>query len=246
MTIITSKANSVVKNAKKLHQKKYRKTSYLIEGWHLFEEAVQAGAKIEKIFALAEYAARLGDYPQTVLVTEEILLDLADSQTPQGIVAVIQKEEERLPDFSQGKYLFLEDVQDPGNVGTMIRTADAAGFSGVLVSTQSADIYSLKTLRSMQGSHFHLPIYRMPVENFLEQAQKSGLPILATTLSKDSKDYRELDRLEDFALVMGNEGQGISPLMTEQADQLVHISMKGRAESLNVAIAAGILMFYLS
>ena len=246
MTIITSKTNSVVKNTKKLHQKKYRKTSYLIEGWHLFEEAVQAGAKIEKIFVLAEYAARLGDYPQTVLVTEEILLDLADSQTPQGIVAVIQKEEERLPDFSQGKYLFLEDVQDPGNVGTMIRTADAAGFSGVIVSSKSADIYSLKTLRSMQGSHFHLPIYRMPVETFVEEAKKSNLPILATTLSQNSKDYRELARLENFALVMGNEGQGISPFMTNQADQLVHITMKGQAESLNVAIAAGILMFYLS
>ena len=91
MTIITSKANSVVKNAKKLHQKKYRKTSYLIEGWHLFEEAIQAGAKIEKVFALAEYGEKLVDYPQTVLVTEEILLDLADSQTPQGIVAIVQK-----------------------------------------------------------------------------------------------------------------------------------------------------------
>ena len=86
----------------------------------------------------------------------------------------------------------------------------------------------------------------MPVENFLEQAQKSGLPILATTLSKDSKDYRELDRLEDFVLVMGNEGQGISQAMADQADQLVHINMKGQAESLNVSIAAGILMFYLS
>ena len=246
MTIITSKANSVVKKAKKLHQKKYRKTSYLIEGWHLFEEAVQAGAKIERIFTLSEYGEKLTDYPQIVFVTEEILMDLADSQTPQGIVAVIQKEEERPPDFSQGKYLFLEDVQDPGNVGTMIRTADAAGFSGVLVSTQSADIYSLKTLRSMQGSHFHLPIYRMPVEGFVEEAKKSGLPILATTLSKDSKDYRELDRLEDFVLVMGNEGQGISQAMADQADQLVHINMKGQAESLNVAIAAGILMFYLS
>ena len=246
MTIITSKTNSVVKNTKKLHQKKYRKTSYLIEGWHLFEEAVQAGAKIEKIFVLAEYAARLGDYPQTVLVTEEILLDLADSQSPQGIVAVIQKEEERLPDFSQGKYLFLEDVQDPGNVGTMIRTADAAGFSGVIVSSKSADIYSLKTLRSMQGSHFHVPIYRMTVETFVEEAKKGNLPILATTLSQNSKDYRELAQLADFVLVMGNEGQGISPFMTDQADQLVHISMKGQAESLNVAIAAGILMFYLS
>ena len=83
---------------------------------------------------------KLTDYPQTVFVAEEILLDLADSQTPQGIVAIVQKEEEQLPDLSQGKYLFLEDVQDPGNVGTMIRTADAAGFSGVIVSSKSADI----------------------------------------------------------------------------------------------------------
>ena len=246
MTIITSKANSVVKNAKKLHQKKYRKSSYLIEGWHLFEEAVQAGAKIEKIFALSEYGEKLTDYPQTVFVAEEILLDLADSQTPQGIVAIVQKEEEQMPDLTSGKYLCLEDVQDPGNVGTMIRTADAAGFSGVVVSSKSADIYSLKTLRSMQGSHFHVPIYRMSVEGFVEEAKKSGLPILATTLSQNSKDYRELAQLADFALVMGNEGQGISPFMTNQADQLVHITMKGQAESLNVAIAAGILMFYLS
>ena len=246
MTIITSKANSVVKKAKKLHQKKYRKNSYLIEGWHLFEEAIQAGATIETIFALIEHGEKLGTYPQTVFVSEEVLLDLADSQTPQGIVAIVQKEEEQLPDLSQGKYLFLEDVQDPGNVGTMIRTADAAGFSGVIVSSKSADIYSLKTLRSMQGSHFHVPIYRMPVEGFVEEAKKSGLTILATTLSQNSKDYRELARLEDFALVMGNEGQGISKFMTNQADQLVHITMKGQAESLNVAVAAGILMFYLS
>lgn len=246
MTIITSKANSVVKNAKKLHQKKYRKSAYLIEGWHLFEEAVQAGVTIEKIFALESYRDQLAAFPQTVWVSEEILLDLADTQTPQGIVAVIQKEEVELPDFRQGKFLFLEDVQDPGNVGTMIRTADAAGFTGVIVSDKSADIYSLKTLRSMQGSHFHLPIYRLPLATFVEEAKKSNLPILATTLSKESKDYRELSLLKDFVLVMGNEGQGISPVMAESADQLVHIGMKGRAESLNVAVAAGILMFYFS
>ena len=246
MTIITSKANSVVKNAKKLHQKKYRKSAYLIEGWHLFEEAVQAGVTIEKVFALESYRDQLAAFPQTIWVSEEILLDLADTQTPQGIVAVIQKEEVGLPDLHQGKYLFLEDVQDPGNVGTMIRTADAAGFTGVIVSDKSADIYSLKTLRSMQGSHFHLPIYRMPLVSFVEEAKKSNLPILATTLSRDSKDYRELSSLENFVLVMGNEGQGISSVMAESADQLVHIGMKGRAESLNVAVAAGILMFYFS
>ena len=246
MTIITSKANSVVKNAKKLHQKKYRKSAYLIEGWHLFEEAVQAGVTIEKIFALKSYRDQLAAFPQTIWVSEEILLDLADSQTPQGIVAIVQKEEVDLPDLHQGKFLFLEDVQDPGNVGTMIRTADAAGFTGVIVSDKSADIYSLKTLRSMQGSHFHLPIYRLPLATFVEEAKKSNLPILATTLSRDSKDYRELSSLENFVLVMGNEGQGISSVMAESADQLVHIGMKGRAESLNVAVAAGILMFYFS
>ena len=154
MTIITSKANSVVKNAKKLHQKKYRKSAYLIEGWHLFEEAVQAGVTIEKIFALESYREQLVAFPQTVWVSEDILLDLADSQTPQGIVAVVQKEEVEQTDFSQGKFLFLEDVQDPGNVGTIIRTADAAGFTGVIVSDKSADTYSLKTLRSCKAVIF--------------------------------------------------------------------------------------------
>ena len=245
MTIITSKANSVVKNAKKLHQKKYRKSSYLIEGWHLFEEAVQAGAKIEKIFALSEYGEKLTDYPQTVFLTEEILLDLADSQTPQGIVAIVQKEEEQLPDFTSGKYLFLEDVQDPGNVGTMIRTADAAGFSGVIVSSKSADIYSLKTLRSMQGSHFHIPIWKLDREELMERAAQSHLAVLATTLSEASIDYRQLPQTDQFILVMGNEGNGISQEIAAQADQLVHIPMPGRAESLNVAVAAGILMFSL-
>lgn len=246
MTIITSKANSVVKNAKKLHQKKYRKSAYLIEGWHLFEEAVQAGVTIEKIFALESYRDQLAAFPQTVWVSEDILLDLADSQTPQGIVAVVQKEEVGQVDFSQGKFLFLEDVQDPGNVGTIIRTADAAGYTGVIVSDKSADIYSLKTLRSMQGSHFHLPIYRMSSQALLKETKEAAVPVLATTLSKDSVDYRELPSIENFVLVMGNEGQGISPLMAESADQLVHISMKGQAESLNVAVAAGILIFHLS
>ena len=195
----------MVKNAKKLHQKKYRKSTYLIEGWHLFEEAVQAGVTIEKIFALESYRDQLATFPQTVWVSEDILLDLADSQTPQGIVAVVQKEEVGQAGFSQGKFLFLEDVQDPGNVGTIIRTADAAGFTGVIVSEKSADIYSLKTLRSMQGSHFHLPIYRMSSQSLLEKAKKAAIPVLATTLSKDSVDYRELPSIENFVLVMGNE-----------------------------------------
>ena len=245
MNIITSKSNKLVKETKKLHQKKYRKESYLIEGWHLFEEAVKAGAEILRIFALPEYEEPLVGYSQLTFVTPEILQDLADSKTPQGIVAELALPRTASLDFSTGKFLFLEDVQDPGNLGTMIRTADAAAYSGVIISNQSADIYSLKTLRSMQGSHFHLPVYRMATVDFLDQAQQAGLPVLASTLSQDSVDYQSLAVPEDFALVMGNEGQGISSLMTERANQLVHISMPGQAESLNVAVAAGILMFGL-
>ena len=98
----------------------------------------------------------------------------------------------------------------------------------------------------MQGSHFHLPIYRMSSHALLKEIKEAGISVLATTLSKDSVDYRELPPIENFVLVMGNEGQGISSLMAESADQLVHISMKGQAESLNVAVAAGILIFHLS
>ena len=121
-------------------------------------------------------------------------------------------------------------------------TADAAGFDGVMLSKASADLYSLKTLRSMQGSHFHIPIWKLDREELFERASQSNLAVLATTLSEASIDYRQTDQ---FILVMGNEGNGISQEMATQADQLVHIPMPGRAESLNVAVAAGILMFHL-
>ena len=165
MTIITSKANSVVKNAKKLHQK-IPQSAYLIEGWHLFEEAVQAGVTIEKIFALENYRDQLASFPQTVWF-RGYFARFGGFSDSTGHCCRGSKKEVGQADFSQGKFLFLEDVQDPGNVGTIIRTADAAGFTGVIVSDKSADIYSLKTLRSMQGSHFHLPIYQMSSQALL-------------------------------------------------------------------------------
>ena len=174
-----------------------------------------------------------------------MLKELCETQTPQGIVAEVAKQSQALPESLSGKYLLLEDVQDPGNVGTMIRTADAAGYDGVFLSDKSADIYNQKTLRSMQGSHFHLPIYRGPILDMVEACKKQGVPVLATTLSDISVDYKAVKTDGNFALVMGNEGQGISQEMAESADQLVHISMPGQAESLNVAVAAGILMFSL-
>ncbi|MGT2715567.1 TrmH family RNA methyltransferase [Streptococcus respiraculi] len=243
MEVIRSKSNRLIKETKKLHQKKYRKQSYLIEGWHLFEEACQAKADIEQVFVLEEYVDRVvGDVPVTV-VSPEILQELADSQTPQGIVAQLALPEAFLLKEFTGKYLVLEDVQDPGNVGTMIRTADAAGYDAVFISDKTADIYSLKTLRSMQGSHFHLPVYRVGMDELLAQFKAQGIRILATTLSSTSIDYRTVEVPASFAIIMGNEGQGISQMVEAAADDLVHISMPGQAESLNVAVAAGILLF---
>lgn len=245
MQRITSRTNPTVKAAKKLLQKKYRKDSYLIEGWHLVEEALVSGAQVLRIFALEKIAEQISDFPELLVVTPEILKDLSDSPSPQGIVAEVALSESNLPEKLSGRYLLLEDVQDPGNVGTMIRTADAAGFDGVLLSDKTADIYNQKTLRSMQGSHFHLPIWRKSREECLALLKASAVPVLATTLSKTSVDYRSLGKLDSFALVMGNEGSGISKDMTEQADELIHITMPGQAESLNVAVAAGILIFSL-
>ncbi|MDQ0222235.1 TrmH family RNA methyltransferase [Streptococcus moroccensis] len=245
MEIITSRANNAIKNAKKLQQKKYRKTSYLIEGWHLFEEAVAANANIEKIFVIPEQADKVRDYPQAVQVTAELLKDLAESPSPQGVVAVIALPNQQMPEVLTGRFLVLEDVQDPGNVGTMIRTADAAGFDGVIVSEKTADIYNLKTLRSMQGSHFHLPIYQVDTAEALSRLKACQIPLVATTLSEHSIDYREVPKTANVALIMGNEGQGISDLVAQEADILAHITMPGRAESLNVAVATGILLFHI-
>lgn len=245
MSIITSKSNNLIKKTKKLLQKKHRNDSYLIEGWHLFEEAVKAKATFRHIFVLGEMIDRLPADQEAILVTSDILKELSDAPTPQGIVAEVVLEDGDLPDFQTGRYLVLEDVQDPGNLGTMVRTADAAGLDGVILSDKSVDLYNPKTLRSMQGSHFHLPVFRQSLPFVFAKMKATGLPILATTLSEQSVDYRELDHLETFALVMGNEGQGISSETADIADQLVHISMPGQAESLNVAVAAGIVIFSL-
>lgn len=243
MEIIRSKSNNLIKQIKKLQQKKYRRSSYLIEGWHLLEEAVKAGATIQHILVVEEHVDRVAHMEQVTVVSPEIMQDLADSKSPQGVLAQLALPSQALPERLDGRFLVLEDVQDPGNVGTIIRTADAAGFDGVFLTDKSADIYNMKVLRSMQGSHFHLPIYRMPIEDVFSTLKNNQVEVLATTLSSQSVDYRQVLPKASFALVMGNEGQGISDFVSEEADQLVHITMPGQAESLNVAIAAGILVF---
>jgi TrmH family RNA methyltransferase len=236
----------------------------LIEGFHLLEEAVKSGAEILQIFADASKSEKISALTASselrskrenaqgeiadlsvTFVSADVLKSLSDAGSPQGVVAEIAQSEPIDLKISAGKVLILEDVQDPGNVGTMVRTADAAGFDAVFTTTDTADIYSPKVMRSIQGSHFHLPVLTgLAVDEIFTRVKSANLEFLVTTLSDQSVSHREISA-KQFALVMGNEGAGVSDFAVDSADQLVHIDMPGQAESLNVAVAAGILMFSL-
>ncbi|MBB5888797.1 TrmH family RNA methyltransferase [Lactovum miscens] len=237
--IITSKDNTRIKELRKLLKKKYRDKSgtFLIEGFHLLEEAVKSGAEIRQVFVEEGKENRVRNLSNWFSVRSEVLKSLSETESPQGVVAEVVKGQSKVK--LGGKILILENVQDPGNVGTLIRTADAAGFDGVVCFGKTADIYSPKVLRATQGSNFHIP-----VEIDKEADFSKFTNLLVSTLSKDSIDYREV-HLEEFALVVGNEGQGVSDAAVSAASQLIHIPIPGHAESLNVAVAAGILMFSL-
>lgn len=253
MKEILSTKNTLIKEIKKLHKKKYRQEqqAYILEGFHLIEEAIKAGADIQWLLFNERGQKEWGDWllkqatGECIFVSDEVLSALSALPTPQGILAVVNMPAVTLETISFGKWLLLDNVQDPGNVGTMIRTADAAGFSGVIVGEGTADIYQTKVLRAMQGSNYHLPIITDSLIKSIACFQQLQIPVYATELNPDALPYTEVAAVEQYALVVGNEGQGVTTECLHLADKILYIPMKGQAESLNVAIAAGILMFHL-
>lgn len=250
MNKITSKTNPLIKEIKKLQQKKYREQTqrYLIEGFHLVEEAVKTNQAIEHIFVnqrgQQEWATWLEQFaPEYTYVADDVFAQISDSVTPQGILAVLKMTPIDVS-LTQGKWLCLDRVQDPGNVGTMIRTADAAGFSGVLLGNGSADLYQPKVLRSMQGSHFHLPVLKYDLLAACTQFKEAAVPVYGTELNEAAVDYRTVTPSENLALILGNEGQGVAQELLAQTTKNLYIPLLGQAESLNVGIAAGILMYH--
>ena len=247
--MITSRKNPQVKDWIKLKNKKEREKRqlFLLEGYHLIEEAMRAQEDVKEIIgtqaALEKFTPSRQDIP-THLVTEAISQDMADTKTSQGIFAVVR------PNYQakrpHQKVLLLDQVQDPGNLGTMIRSADAAGFDLVAMGKGTVDAYNQKVLRSAQGSHFHLDLANVDLKSFIPQLQDQGLVVYGTDLSAESVPYKELKTSGKIAVVVGNEGQGMAPDLLGLVDQNTHIPIKGQAESLNVAIAASILMFHFS
>lgn len=250
MKYIESKKNDEIKQLKKLSAtKNIRKTgTYMIEGFHLVREADQFDQEIVKLFVTEKYQDdRLAKkyYDIATVISEDVANELSETKTPQGIFAVIKVQaDDDLKEFS-GKWVMLDDVQDPGNVGTIVRTADAAGYDGVITSLDTADFYQPKVQRSMQGSQFHLPIYRMDINRAINMAKKSGLKVYGSEVNAQAKPYNELEKTDDFALVMGNEAHGITQDVLNETDENIYIPILGKAESLNVAVAAGVLMYGL-
>ncbi|PMD73405.1 TrmH family RNA methyltransferase [Companilactobacillus nuruki] len=250
MKYIESKKNDEIKQLKKLSAtKNIRKTgTYMIEGFHLVREADQFEQEIVKLFVTEKYQDdRLAKkyYDIATVVSEDVANELSETKTPQGIFAVLKVQESDNLENITGKWVMLDDVQDPGNVGTIIRTADAAGYDGVITSLDSADFYQPKVQRSMQGSQFHLPIYRMDINKAINMAKESGLRVYGSEVNSNVKPYNELTKNDNFALVMGNEAHGITKEVLNETDENIYIPILGKAESLNVAVAAGVLMYGL-
>ena len=248
MKFIQSVKNSQVKQWKKLLTKKEREKTglYLLEGLHLVEEALKYKEEIVELIASEDISLPAHwnvDGVEMTIVTREITHALADTETNQGVFAVCRKQ--KLPSSLTGRaFLLIDAVQDPGNIGTMIRTADATGMDGVILGTGCADPYNPKVLRSAQGSHFHLPLIQMPLQEAIQDLQSQGIPVYGTSLQR-ATDYREAKVNDSFALLVGNEGSGVDESLLAKTTSNVFIPIYGGSESLNVAVAAGILLYHL-
>lgn len=250
MKRIESLSNSLVKYWKKLvttRKERDQSGEFLVEGFHLVEEALQGTDVLNLIVREGvEIPATWNiDNIYMVEVTAAIAAELAETERTQGIFAHCKQ-----PDFevksSWKKFLLIDAVQDPGNVGTMIRTADAAGMDAVILGKGSADPFNPKTIRSTQGSIFHLPVLRGELVDWVEQLQERDIPIYGTALDATSVVYNQVQKTPSFAVIMGNEGSGISKELLTKTTKNVIIPIMGGAESLNVAVATGIVLYHFA
>ncbi|MBQ3156528.1 MAG: RNA methyltransferase [Clostridia bacterium] len=244
---ITSLKNPKVTTWKSLKDRKGRRETgcFLVEGRKMVEEAVASAFPVEAVLADADRVDEFSLPAGLPLFTmpAHVLAAVCDTKTPQGIAAVVRAAE--IP-LKGRRFVAMDGVQDPGNVGTIIRTADAAGFDGVILSAQCADVFSPKVLRATMGS-----IFRMGVQvtgdlpGMLAGMVQAGASVLSSQL--DGEPFYQCSPLNDkFVLVIGSEGNGVTDEVKAVATHRVKLPMRGGAESLNAAVAAGIMMYELT
>ena len=247
--IISTTKNKTYKYIKSLLQKKAREENgvYTVEGKKAVISAVDAGCRI-RLIAMSEsfYSDDLFTVPhgcEYVLIRDELFVGLCDTKTPQGVTAVIEMKDtsEFVPDMNK-LYIYCDNISDPGNLGTIIRTADAAGFGGVLISKGSADVFSPKTVRSSMGSFFNIDIIPDFEYSRLFDLKKQGFSLCCGALLPESKNYTSVDFTKPTVIIVGNEANGASSDILRESEHII-IPIYGKAESLNAGVAASLMMY---
>ena len=247
MEILTSSQNPKIRQWRSLLDKKGRELhrAFLVEGNHMVEEALLSDFEIQAILLRNDYSPAYA-WPDDVPVysmPEHVFQSLCETKTPQGIAAVLTVK--TVPEANGRHLIALDGLQDPGNVGTIIRTADAAGFDGVILSRDCADLFSPKVLRATMGSLFHLGFsFPASLPEYLMSLKQKGYSLLSSQLDGESF-YDRKNVSPRQVLIVGNEGNGISEPVKAVATHSLCLPMRGRAESLNAAVAAGIMMYEL-
>ncbi|WP_368489951.1 TrmH family RNA methyltransferase [Clostridium sp. BJN0013] len=252
MDIIKSKDNLHIKEAKKLKEKKYRtqRKEFMIEGFRFVKEAIDSNFYISQIFLSENFINKeekffLEKNPKVkcpiYFVEDKLLRSISCTENPQGIIALVKNRGLNVKD-EQGFYILADKIQDPGNMGTIIRSAHAAGALGIITTKGTVDIYNEKTLRATMGSIFHIPIIQDENLEKVKSLKQTGFKVICSSLDADTNFY-SMDLKGKIIIAVGNEGSGLGKDVKKISDIEVSIPMPGKAESLNAAVAASIMMF---
>lgn len=255
--MITSITNSQIKNIVKLQKQTKARSDlgvFVVEGRKMFEEARdQANIDLQKAYVSESYYSQQCNYDELYfkgsafeIISDSVMKEISETMTPQGILALVRMPKYQLDSMLSNervRLLILEDIRDPGNLGTMIRTAEGVGISGVIMSRNSVDIYNPKVIRSTMGAIYRVPfLYSDDLIKTLSYIKDSGVSIFAAHLAGAVR-YDLVDYGEKSAIMIGNEANGLSKEATAQATGCIKIPMEGSVESLNAAIAAAVLMY---
>ncbi len=255
--LITSTANPLIKDIKALDMRKRRKETglFMAEGLRTIIEGMELGTDLQNLVYLTdlkdrpeiararEYCAQCGGV--ALEVNEMVLEKISRKENAQSVIGVFRQKFHNLASLkADGVYVVLEEVRDPGNLGTIIRTIDGAGANGVILISNCCDPYSLEAVRATMGSIFLVPIYTATLDEFLAWRKTWKGQMVGTTL-QDSTDYRDIAYKSPVLLAMGNEQAGLSSAMRDACTDRIRMPMKGRADSLNLSIATGVMLYLL-
>ena len=245
--MITSKTNELIKHVKSLHQKKFRDEykEYFVEGVKLINEAISENKEIRKILICDELLREEFSIPSEDIVeyvAKNVFEYVSDTQSPQGILAVIKMDEFN-GEVCENTVFALDDLQDPGNLGTILRSLDSAGINTLLLSKDTVDLYNPKVIRSTMGAIFRIKVLdNLDLKEELLKLKKAGYKVVITSLDTNEMHYN-LNFSDRLVIVIGNEAKGVKKEIQDLADIKVKIPMLGRTESLNASVAASVIAY---